>query len=165
MPAVEDASRALDEPPIPGLEQGGVAGWLSRLFTWDEDTVTRDRALALFGGLLVAEGLFFRFETEGGVAFFAVAGLFFVVAMLVASALASEYGWALLGGAAVALGVGLSSYHDARYPVWPPGRFTDVVVPANAPGAIEIGLIAGGAVVLALGLVGAWEIASILGPS
>jgi len=101
---------------IPALaemhRQSRLRDWSPASFGWIEDSVARWRALALFGGMLVVEwALLARMvgvgHASGAGWVLLTSGMFVLFAgVLIAPALGGEYGLAILGGAAVALGVG-----------------------------------------------------------
>ncbi|MGB6500471.1 MAG: hypothetical protein WBG19_03590 [Thermoplasmata archaeon] len=120
-------------------------------FSWVEDAVTRWRAVALFGGLTLVEGLFLS-STAGavgtvlgaamslGTALMAFGGILFFAGILITPAFGGEYAWASLGAAGLALGLGFYFYQN-------PADFVGAVAPIGT--ALQVG----GVGLLALGLV------------
>jgi len=148
---------SLAEPSIPSLagvrRDGRVGIEAPEDLSWAEESVSRWRALSLLGTLAVSEGLYFTFVEAGGGQFLILGAVLFFAAVLLAAAGASEYGWAVLAAAVLGAGIAATAYRGAVLSKWPEARFSGGIVPANGTAAVEIGLILGGAVIAALGLV------------
>ncbi len=123
---------------------------------WEEDSLTRWRAVALFGGLIAAEGLLY---SRFGIIYIAVAALALLVGALIVPAVGREYGWALVVASLLALAVGL-------LPLVAGSFFTVVSAPVPlgptlaGEGTVLVGavLTAGGITALAFGLAGSIRI-------
>ena len=165
MPGGGQPTRPIAETSIPEFAEirrrSRVIDWASADFSWDEDSVTRWRALALFGGLTLLVGLFFSFASEGGAPMVGLGFFPFVAAILVAAARGDEYVWALLGAGVLTEVIGFSSYQDGVFGTWPAARFQGMV-PMDPGASIEMALLLGGIALLILGMVRSVQISNRL---
>lgn len=155
MPGTATPTRTLAGTSIPSIAEtrrdDRTEPEASEDFSWAEGSRSLWRALGVFGALAVGEGLGFAFVSAGGDVFLIVGAVLFFVAVLIGAAGSSEYGWAVLAAALLAAGVAATAYRGAVLSTWPPARFSGGIVPANGAGAVELGLLVGGTVIVVLG--------------
>ena len=109
--------RPLDDTAIPGMAPikrfAKRRNWGPEELGWEEDAIARWRALGVFGAMIIFEGSLLAWAGAAGQASGAgwvlgAVGIFvLLLGVLVTPAFGGEYAAAVLGGAAVAIGLGM----------------------------------------------------------
>jgi len=155
MPGGTPTTRPIAETSIPALRDVWTTDYpIDRTqegFSWDEDAVSRWRAVALFGGLAAFEGVVW--STEGGMMVL-VLGVFLLLATGVMSAAGEEeYVWAAVGALGLAAALGFPAMASGLVDNVPPAlMFSRWGLPMNSASMVLFVLVAGGLAAVAVGL-------------
>jgi len=140
IPAFDDAWRS--ERPIDRRAQR---------FGWDEDSVTRWRAVGLVGGLGLLEAGLYVYDGFGPLLI--AGGLCLLVSVLVAAVGGEEYTWAMLVAALLAFAVAIPTLPSGTTASYAPPAYASSGLPLNFSAGYLVALVLGGATLLVLGVV------------